>query len=181
MKYKVFAKGKHSIVYISTMKNIRITRKKARNNKFIKNINKEAMILNLINQFNLGPKLIKKGPDYFDYVFVDGQYIKDWIKTASSSSKRTIAKKVLLQCYKLDKLKITKEEMNHPSKHIIISNKIVLIDFERAKFTKRPQNVTQFCQYLIKNEIMKFDRKILKAYKNDQNYHNFRKVLKMIK
>src|SRR3989344_8569931 len=50
----------------------------------------------------------------------------------------------------LDLLKLNKEEMHHPHKHIIVDRKgkPSLVDFERARIVSRPKNVTQFCQYL---------------------------------
>ena len=47
--------------------------------------------------------------------------------------------------------------MSHPIKHIIIDkkNKPILIDFDRTRYTIKPANVTQFCDFLIsKNTLM---------------------------
>jgi predicted Ser/Thr protein kinase len=38
--------------------------------------------------------------------------------------------------------------MSHPQKHIIIDKSPVLIDFERARYTETPKNITQFCDYI---------------------------------
>ena len=55
-----------------------------------------------------------------------------------------------MQMHKLDKIKVDKEEMHHPVKHVIVSKGIPhLIDFERTRYSQNPKNVTQFCQFLI--------------------------------
>jgi len=53
---------------------------------------------------------------------------------------------IVYNLFIMDKLKINKEEMSHPQKHIIIdkNNNLTLIDFERAHYTIKPSNVTQF-------------------------------------
>ena len=51
-------------------------------------------------------------------------------------------------CRVLDRLGIQKEEMNHPDRHIIISDRVVFIDFERSVYRSRPSNLTQFAVYL---------------------------------
>ena len=44
--------------------------------------------------------------------------------------------------------------MHNPYKHIIVTEQTVpiFIDFERAHKTEKPQNVTQFCQYVLANK-----------------------------
>jgi predicted Ser/Thr protein kinase len=85
------------------------------------------------------------------YEFQEGSYFKDWLKTASKEQKRKSFKNLLKQCYELDRLGITKEEMSRPLKNcIVVKGKPVLIDFERSHKTDKPKNVTQFCQFLMK-------------------------------
>ena len=62
---------------------------------------------------------------------------------------------VFLQLLKLDELKINKFELTNPYKHIIVNKKDlpVMIDFERARFTEQPKNITQFLQYISSNNI----------------------------
>jgi len=99
------------------------------------------------------------------------------------------------QMYEMDKMKINKEEMSHPHKHIIIDNKYkpVLIDFERAHYTINPSNVTQFSDFLIskyilillkKNSIKINKNKIINAaklYKKQLNQNNFNNIINQIK
>ena len=93
----------------------------------------------------------------------------------------------------LDNLKIDKEEMHHPLKHIIISNNNpYLIDFERVHYSSNPKNVTQFCQFLISSQVTEILRKkkiniqrdkiieLAKIYKKHQNKTNFGKIIKLL-
>jgi predicted Ser/Thr protein kinase len=83
----------------------------------------------------------------------------------------------------LDKLGINKDEMQNPYKHIIVDKKkkgicVKLVDFERARKTESPKNVTQFCQFLISNRFNELlrEKKIIinkeEMIKLSQNYKN---------
>ena len=99
------------------------------------------------------------------------------------------------QMFVMDKLKMNKEEMSHPQKHIIINkkNNPILIDFERSRYTIKPGNVTQFTDFLmskdvstiLKNDNMKVNNKKIisaaKIYKKKQNEKNFSNILKLVK
>ena len=91
------------------------------------------------------------------------------------------------QMFIMDKLKINKEEMSHPQKHIIINkkNNPILIDFERSRYTIKPSNVTQFTDFLMSKEVSTIlknnnikvnNKKIINAakiYKKQKNKNNF--------
>ncbi|MCH8329384.1 MAG: hypothetical protein IIB81_03245 [Nanoarchaeota archaeon] len=105
-----------------------------------------------------------------------------------------LIKRIMNQMFIMDKLRINKEEMSHPQKHILIDkkNKPTLIDFERAHYTLKPGNVTQFCDFLIskyvltilKNNNIKINNKKIinaaKKYKKQQNKDNLNNILKLI-
>jgi predicted Ser/Thr protein kinase len=133
----------------------------------------------------VGPKLVEVKKDYFKYKFTEGEFILDYFK---SKNPKPIIIAVLKQCRVMDKLKVNKLEMHNPHKHIIIKNKKpVMIDFERAYETKKPKNVTQFCQFIMSRkvyEIIKYKINkrelisILKTYKKNQTRLNFNKIIK---
>jgi len=90
----------------------------------------------------------------------------------------------------MDKLNINKEEMSHPIKHIIVNkNKAVMIDFERTRYTQKPGNITQFCDFLISNRVskllknnnIKIDKmniiKKSKIYKKNIDNINLKKII----
>ena len=166
-----------------------------------------------MNKKKIGPKLLLYDKDYFVYGFIEGIGILDFIKTSSKKTIIKIIKNLLNQLFVMDQLKINKEEMSHPHKHIIIDKKSkphlidakkskisgisktvpVLIDFERCRKTVKPSNVTQFCDYLISDNILKTLKiknikinknemiELAKKYKRSINENNFKKILKILK
>ncbi len=111
----------------------------------------EINCLKRVNSIGIGPKLLLYGPNYFVSTFVEGEFILEWISNHTKMEVLDILQKVINQCYQLDQLEITKEEMHHPLKHIIIEhNQPVLIDFERAHLARKPKNVTQCIEFIIR-------------------------------
>lgn len=166
------AKGKRSKVYAGFLKKKKVAVKISNRAKI------EGNWLRLLNKKGIGSRLIKVEKDKLIYEFVDGKRIGDCLKNKDA---KIIIKKVLKQCRILDKLKINKKELVNPYKHILINkNKVIMIDFERCHKVKKGKNVTQFCEYLMRNKIVKRKRLIplLKRYKEKQSDINFEKILK---
>ena len=195
---KYFAKGKRGIVFTGYYKNKKTAIKiKNPESEAVLRINNEINFLKILNKKNIGPKLLFYDKDFFAYGFVEGINISEFLEKPIINKKAIIdlIKKIMSQMYIMDKLKINKEEMSHPQKHIIINkkNKPVLIDFERAHCTIKPSNATQFCDFLISkhmatilksNNIKIDDKKIISAakkYKKQQNKENFNRIINEIK
>jgi release factor glutamine methyltransferase len=187
-----FAKGHRGVIYKARFKKKVVAIKtKLSGSEAVGNIERESEWLRLLNQKGIGPKLIQVEDDYFIYEFIEGVFIKDFIPKANKEKIKKVLKEVIRQCFVLDKLKINKEEMHHPIKHIIINKKITLIDFERANKTINPHNVNQFCQYIInQGELLskkgfRIDREKLislaKSYKEDINMYSLDNILKALK
>jgi len=165
------AKGKRSKVYVGLLKKKKVAVKISNRAKI------ESKWLRLLNKNGIGPKLIKIEKDKLIYEFVDGRRIGDCLKDKNI---KAIIKEILKQCRILDKLKINKKELVNPYKHILVNkNKIVMIDFERCHKVKKGKNVTQFCEYLMRNKIVKRKRltPLLKEYKKKEGKTNFEKIL----
>ncbi|MEK6835425.1 MAG: hypothetical protein AABX55_00175 [Nanoarchaeota archaeon] len=181
MKY--FSKGKRSKIYLQG----KIAIKKAAKN-VIKN---EVYWLKILNKYNIGPRLISYGKNYFKYKFIKGDFILDFIQKNNKNNIKKVLINVLKQCRTLDKLKVNKKELHNPIKHIIIDKKVTMIDFERCYSTNKPKNVTQFSQFILslikvlRNKNFKLNKNklisLLKLYKNNQNENNFRNILNYIK
>jgi len=186
---ELFAKGRRSLIYVGYCKDKRVAIKTARPERGLSNItSNEIMWLKKLNKFGVGPKLIRYEKDYFVYEFVEGERFLDWFKTAKKEDTIWVLKEIFKQLRIMDKLKVDKKEMHNPIKHILISNKVVMIDFERCHKVKRPKNITQFCQFLMSYRIYckmwKKDKKelidLLKGYKKDQSEKNFQKILSFL-
>jgi len=182
LKYK---KGWRSIVYLDKSKGLI---KKISNGRVLNRIENEVNWLNKLNKIGIGPKLISYGDNYLIIKFVNGVLIGDYINNESSVRIEKLIKEILEQCYKLDKMNVDKEEMTNPYKHIIVGKKVVMIDFERARFSLKPHNITGFCQYLTSKKIysvlckkgLGFDKnklkEILKKYKRNYSWKDFKKI-----
>ncbi|MBU1205103.1 MAG: methyltransferase [Nanoarchaeota archaeon] len=187
---KKFARGHRGLLYQANLKKKGVAIKtKNPKSKAKARIANEVKWIKILNKYKIGPKLLFSGREYFAYEFVEGDFILDFIEKNNKEDIIKIIKNVFNQLYIMDKLKVDKEEMHHPLKHIIIDKKPVLIDFERCKKTKKPKNITQFCQFLmswstgllLKQKGIKLNKdkiiKLAKTYKKEQTKENLNKIL----
>ncbi len=190
---KKFARGHRGLLYISNLKkNEVVIKTKKPESKAKARIANETKWINVLNKHKIGPKLLFSGKGYFAYEFVKGDFILDFIEKNNRENIIKTIKNIFNQLYIMDKLKVDKEEMHHPVKHIIIDKKPVLIDFERCKITKKPKNVTQFCQFLmsggtrvlLKQKGIKLNKdkiiNLAKIYKKEQTKENLNKILSIL-
>jgi len=158
-KYKeieLLDKGKHGIVFKAKLKNkvvaikCKLPSSKSENTAIL-----EANYLKKVNELGIGPKLIESDNSYVVMEFIDGIRIDKFLETATKREKEIVIKKLLEQLEKLDKFGINKMEMTNPYKHIIIKNNLdpVLIDFERARFSNKTKNISQFKEYIKKHDL----------------------------
>ncbi len=145
-------------------------------------IENEVNWLKVLNNYDLGPKLLFSGKNYFVYKFVEGEFILDWIKKNNQKNVIATLIKIIKQCFILDQLGINKEEMHHPQKHILVSDRVVLLDFERVSRTEKPKNVTQFVEFLVRFKFIKREivLPLLKKYKKDLSKKNLEKIIKAL-
>ena len=154
---KLFNRGKRGLIIKAKYKkqDIAIKIKKPSSTAF-GTIRIEAKFLQILNKHEIGPKLIKHTESYLMYMFVEGIFIEEFIEKNTKKDILIVLKKIFDQMHTLDKLGINKFEMHRPLKHIIIKhNNPVLIDFERCRYTEDPKNVTQFCDFLIGEDVIK--------------------------
>ncbi len=167
----LFDRGKRGLVYKAILKTRLkrgykqeevIIKALRRETKARESIKREGFWLEKLNKHNIGPKLIYSGEDYLIMEFVKGDLIIDYLES-KNTKKQDIIRVIMLvleQCLLLDSLGITKKEMNHPQKHIIIKKdknnrvRVVMIDFERTIETKKPKNTTQYLQFLTTKRII---------------------------
>jgi len=149
-------RGKHSVVRVVGDKAI-----KRFHPHLELNFWKEARFLTQLQPYDFVPRVYRIDPDNLEIEmeFIKGDLIKDFLLKYDAASIKQVLIKCFEICHLLDELKIQKEEMNHPDKHIIVSSlKPYFIDFERAHESSKPSNVTQFATYVTSSKI----RKILK-------------------
>ncbi len=144
-----YTKGKRGLIYTFTKNKKKIALKiKNPESKAENRIENEIKFLKILNKYNIGPKLLFNGKNYFCYKFIEGKTLKEYMKNKKPS--KNILSIITKQCRIMDSLGINKKEMHKPLKNVIITKKEnpVLVDFERCCFTKRPKNTNQFKQFL---------------------------------
>jgi release factor glutamine methyltransferase len=114
----------------------------------------ELNFLKRLERYKIAPKVLLAGKNFFVMEFIEGKLILQFIKESKKKAIQATLKKILQMMYLLDTLKINKEEMTRPIKHLIItSDTITLLDWERANMTQNPKNLTQFCQFLTSTRV----------------------------
>ncbi len=195
-----FAKGHRGLLFTGIYKDKKVAIKiKNPKSEALGRMENEASFLKILNEKKIGPELYfySRKDDYFVYEFIDGEFFPLFLEHAGSKKMvKQAIKSVFLQCYRMDKLRINKEEMHHPYKHIIVdrrSRKPVLIDFERCHYTEYPKNVSQFSSYIISDFIMSLlgqkgfrlskDKIIAaaKRYKENMSKENLDKLVGLIR
>ena len=182
----VLAKGKHGIVYNAKYKlENKIWNKKVDcvvktalfNSPSPNCILIESKFLLELNKHKIGPKLYYADKQIIVMQKIDGERIGN----INLHENLFVARTVLRQCFLMDKLGISKDEMVNPYKHVIVSGrKVVMIDFERCSYSKRPKNVTQFCEYL-RRRGFDINMQLLIDYRKDISNKTFETLLKKIK
>lgn len=162
-------KGKHSTVYLAGNYAIKQFQK-----RFEYNFLKEVKFLLLLQPFFFVPKIY-----YID--FLNRRLVMERVdgKSLAEAFNPSAVSRSLHACFILDSMGIEKQEMNHPEKHIIVGRDVYFIDFERARFKKKPSNLTQFCAYLRKFGV-DVETKLLREYKSNQSYDSFMRLKRRV-
>ncbi|MBI2145408.1 methyltransferase [Candidatus Woesearchaeota archaeon] len=190
------AKGNRGIVYKATHKGKTVAVKAQRKDTAaVAAIENEIKWLKMLNKEGIGPKLLTSGKDWLACEFVSGEFILEFISSREDKQQViAVVKDVLLQARKLDKLKVNKEEMLRPQRHVIVDEKAkaVMLDFERCHKSEFPKNVTQFCQFLTSGYFISLLRQkgiqlekdsilaAAKEYNHNQNNEKFKNIEKLI-
>jgi len=194
----ILGKGYVGIVVLGKIGRKKVAVKIRRNDSPRKNLKREAELLKITNQSNVGPKLVGFSKNFLVMEYLEGEKIGDWVaslkKKGSSSQLKTIIKKILEDCYKLDRIGLDHGELSHIVKHVIVGNKTTIIDFESSSMDRRVSNVTSATQALcigsgiskIIGCICKIPKKekmisVLRRYKQEQTKDSFENLLDVLK
>ncbi len=187
------AKGRRSIVLKGIFKKKPCAVKVSTASHFDPSI--EASWIKKMNSLGIGPELYLVKTKFLIVEWIQGSRILEYLEQQKNPGiKEKVITKVLNEMFTLDINNITKEEMHHPVKHIIVTNKNkpILIDFERCHQTNKPKNLTQFIQFLCSQELKKllsnthlrFDRNtlhhVLQMYKASPNKQTFAEIMEKI-
>ena len=194
----ILGKGYVGIVVLGKLGRKKIAIKIRRNDSPRKNLKKEARLLRITNRYGVGPKLIDFSKNFLVMEYLEGEKIGEWIsdlKTKLRSSQiKTVIKKVLEDCYKLDMIGLDHGELSRMPKHVIVGKKITIIDFESSSMNRRASNVTSATQaFFIGSGISKTVKRtykipekkkiinVLRRYKMEQSRESFESLLNVLK
>lgn len=192
---KKIAKGHRGLIYKAQLKNkLIVIKKKLPESEAKGRMQNEAKWLQILNKKGIGPKFRFTDKDYFVYNYVEGIFLPLFIEKASKNKIKKVLTEIFKQCFILDKLKVNKEEMHRPLKHVLIDKdlKVTMIDFERTHKTGSPKNLTQFLQFIKRDSVMKLLKKkgfmygrrqllnFAKEYKKDISAKNVIEIIKAL-
>ncbi|HJU33709.1 MAG TPA: hypothetical protein VJ695_01175, partial [Nitrososphaera sp.] len=115
-----------------------------------KTMDEEVRFHKIANRAGVGPRLEGQTKNLIAMEYVSGQNIGEWIsQTSSSASNNTICsigRDILEQCFRLDNAGLDHGELSRLTRHVIVSHKPCLIDFESASTGRKTCNVTAAAQ-----------------------------------
>ena len=146
----ILGKGYVGIVVLGKIGRKKVAVKIRRIDSTRKNLKKEAELLKITNQSNVGPKLVAFSKNFLVMEYLEGKKIADWItglkEKGSSSQLKVVIKKILEDCYSLDRVGLDHGELSNITKHVIVGIKITIIDFESSSLDRKVSNVTSATQ-----------------------------------
>lgn len=157
-----------------------------------KTMDEEARFHKMANNVGVGPRLEGQTKNLIAMEYIPGQNIVEWVGDTTKKSKmRSVTRAILEQCFRLDRAGLDHGELSRLARHVIISDRSYIIDFESASTTRKTSNVTAAAQSIflygtvanrVKNILDNTNREkevihALRAYKHSHTRANFEAVL----
>jgi len=190
---RVLGKGCVGIVVLAYRNGNRVALKIRRVDADRARMQREARLLKRANSVHVGPNLLAVSRNFLCMRFIDGQLLPRWLSRKRGRTRISeVLRKILEQCWQLDKINLDHGELSHAPKHIIVNgeDEPFVVDFESASLNRKPSNVTSICQFLfigsetaekVAEKLGAIDKKnvtvALRCYKNDRTRENFVSVL----
>ena len=149
---RLLGKGQNSFVFKCKIRNLEgyYACKVRRFDSSRPSLLNEAYSVKLANEVNVGPLLINYTSDVLVMEYVNGVPLGAYLKQADYDSIKAVVKDLLMQGFKLDSIGLIHGELSRIREHVIISNRVYIIDFESAsRLTKSTTNVTQLTSALM--------------------------------
>jgi putative serine/threonine protein kinase len=111
----------------------------------------EVHLHKMANSACVGPSLEEHTKNLIVMEFVAGQSIIDWVvsNNVTESKMWALAVAILEQCFSLDIAGLDHGELSRLTRHVIVSDRPYIIDFESASTTRKTCNVTAAAQSLL--------------------------------
>lgn len=168
-----------------------------------KTMDNETHFHKIANNAGVGPSLKAHTKNLIAMEYVTGRSIIDWVTDNNKSNTKatkgnnsicTIATAVLEQCFSLDLVGLDHGELSRLTRHVIVSERPYIIDFESASTNRKTCNVTAAAQSIFLYGIVavrvrrilggNIDREkaihALKTYKQSRTRANFDTVLNLL-
>jgi len=147
----VLGKGYVGVVVLAKKGSKQIALKIRRTDSQRNEMKNEAILLKLANSVNVGPKMFVVSKNFLVMEYLEGIDISKWVNAlkgkGSAKKLKSTIKKILEDCFRLDKIGFDHGELSNVSKHVIVGKtKSTLIDFESSSTKRRPSNVTSVTQ-----------------------------------
>jgi len=194
----ILGKGYVGIVVLGKIGRKKVAVKIRRSDSPRKNLKREAELLEITNRASVGPKLVGFSKNFLVMEYLEGKKIGDWVaslkKKEGSSQLKTVIKKILEDCYSLDRIGLDHGELSNITKHVIVGSKTTIIDFESSSIDRKVSNVTSATQALCIGSkiskmvgcIYKIPKKekmisALRVYKQNRTRDSFERLLDVLK
>jgi len=189
-RLRFLAKGHRGIVFRARFRGKNVALKISNpGSRAVGRIRHEANMLGRLNRSNIGPELMCSDDEFLVMDLVRGRPILEFFRDCGRDEIAGVLADVMEQLFVMDKEGIAKEEMHRPVKHIIVGSRPVMIDFERAHYSRKPRNVSQFMQFITGSEELRkkgfeLDRKALaelvRDYQKDLSRSSFSAIMKFL-
>jgi putative serine/threonine protein kinase len=196
-RQNVLGKGYTGIVVLAKMGSKKVALKIRRTDSPRTSMDGEAKLLEAANKAGVGPKLIKSSRNFVVMEYLDGKKIFDWVKDLrgreSAAQLKSVIRKVMFDCYNLDRAGLDHGELSNITKHVIVGKTVTIIDFESSSLVRKVSNVTSATQAVfIGSGLAKMVRRVysvpskqriiaaLRLYKESGTLASFERVLRVL-
>jgi putative serine/threonine protein kinase len=148
----VLGKGCVSIVVVARCREGEAALKIRRVDANRPSLSQEAELQSLANNVGVGPKLYGYTDNFILMELIRGVNLPDWVKNlkgrGTASNLRRVCRELLVKCWKLDQAHLDHGELSNLSKHVLVGDRVEIIDFESASTKRSVRNLTSAAQYL---------------------------------
>lgn len=146
----ICGKGCVGLVFQARMAADSVALKIRRTDADRQSMDNEARLQQIANSTGVGPRYIGHSENLIAMEFISGQSIMEWIGNATTAQFRKVARSVLEQCFKLDKVGLDHGELSRLGRHVIVTDDDTpyIIDFESASLSRKTINVSSASQSL---------------------------------